>query len=200
MKLITSTILKPRRKATKIKAGISGPVLPVGLYMSCVAVDTMRLAWMGDWMSCCMLHLTGKYTFRLLHWDSQQMQAFQGVGPITILLGQRLHSSLEHMAVPQPSEMYILWIESLHIAGNCHSIQGVWRLGHSHYRGDCHSTEKAENYHRKFTMGISKLPKDKGPLPRACHRGVRCWLTNTCISKCMSECMIGWKQRMRKPS
>ena len=57
MKLITYTTLKPRRKATKIEAGISGPVLPVGLYVSCIAVDNMRLAWMGGWVSCCTLQV-----------------------------------------------------------------------------------------------------------------------------------------------
>ena len=51
------------------------------------------------------------------------MQAFQGVGPLTVLLGQGLHSSLEHKAVLQPAEMHILWIESLHMAGNCYPIQ-----------------------------------------------------------------------------
>ena len=234
MKLITSTTLKPRRKAIKIRAGISGPKwqgaeetsngtlwvntsfhseTEVTVAHRCRGKLTCAPSEFVCVLHCCgqyeagldgrlglMLRFTGKYTFRLPHWGIHQMQAFQGVGTITILLGQGLHSSLDHMAVLQPAEMHILWIESLHMAGNCHHIQRMWRLGHSHCRGNCHRPKKADNYHKKFTMGTGKLPKDRGPLPRAYHRGVRYWLTNACISKCMSECMLGWKHGMMKPS
>lgn len=53
VKLITSKTLKPRSKATKMMAGISRPEL-TGV---CAAVDRMRLAWMGDWASCCTLQV-----------------------------------------------------------------------------------------------------------------------------------------------
>lgn len=48
----------PGGKATKIEAGISGPVLPSGFV--CVLplpLDNMRLAWMGGWVSCCTLQV-----------------------------------------------------------------------------------------------------------------------------------------------
>lgn len=52
------------------------------------------------------------------------MQAFQGVGPITLLFGCELLGSLEDMTVLYPGEMHTLWIESLHMAGNSHQVRG----------------------------------------------------------------------------
>lgn len=37
---------------------VSLPVLPRSLYVSCTAVDSMRLAWMGGWVSCCTLQVS----------------------------------------------------------------------------------------------------------------------------------------------
>ena len=71
-----------------------------------------------------MLHLTGEHPLRLLPGHIHQMQAFHGVGSIVILLGCELLSSFEHMTVVYPGEMYTLWIESLHVAGNSHQAQG----------------------------------------------------------------------------
>lgn len=77
-----------------------------------------------DGSLCLTLHLTVEHTLRPLHGCNHQLQAFQGVGPITILVGWGLHSSLELMAVLQPGEMHSLWIESMHEAGNGHCVQG----------------------------------------------------------------------------
>lgn len=52
-----------------------------------------------DGRLCLMLHLTAEHPLRPLQRRVHQLQAFQGVGPITIPLGRGLLSSLELMAV-----------------------------------------------------------------------------------------------------
>lgn len=71
-----------------------------------------------------MLHLAGEDLLISLPRHIHQMQAFQGVGPIAILLGCEFLGTLEDMTVLSPGEMHTLWMESLHVAGNGHQVRG----------------------------------------------------------------------------
>lgn len=69
-----------------------------------------------------MLYFTHEHSLRPLHQPTEQLQTFQGVGHIAILLVCGLLSSVEHMTVLQSGEMHTLWIEPLHAAGYSHQI------------------------------------------------------------------------------
>ena len=71
-----------------------------------------------------MLHLIDEDPLGLLPQHIHQMQAFQSVGPIAVLLGCELLGSLGHRTLLYLRETHNLWIESLHMVGNSHQVQG----------------------------------------------------------------------------
>lgn len=159
MKLITSSTLKPRRKATKITADVAGPkwaegdinwvavslnnflhsgaevtqllpgadggnlhAPPMSLYMAGVAGECMRLARWEDVLHAAPNMRAPAQTPAVTH------------SPTASSPGSWLRS-LKHGSAPA-RWMHALWLESLHMAGNGHQVQGRQRLRHCYCSGN----------------------------------------------------------------
>lgn len=153
-----------------------------------------------DGRLCLMLYLTGEYPLRPVPWCIHPLQAFQGIGPIDILLGCGWLSSLECITVLQPGELHTLWIESLHVASNCYQVRGHWSLRYCHCRGNWHSQRK-----QTIILGSLQWEPESSLRMRSSSQGlskrrVYIWV-NRCMHKemhdewirvCMHEGMHAW--------